>query len=411
MKQTRLAALFAALVVVTGCTQSATTSASPAATTAAATAAAAKPNTFDVQVDAKTPAFNLATTAYFPNALQAHPGDTIRFTSVDRGEPHTVSLGTLIDAAAAAVAKLPPPAPNAPPPPDPPEILKIPRLIIPPGPNGPPSVPQSAGQPCFLASGDPSVSAKDPCPKVQQPDFDGTQSLYNSGWLPDKAVFTVMLADTIKPGVYTFMCMLHKAGMMGKVTVVEKAQPVQTTEALKVKADQQLAKIVSGLQGAVDAAAKASVDKAIAGALSQDVPDGLVMSFAPKALAVPVGGSITWTVLGPHTVTFNGPQDAVGSFIKDADGTLRLNPKSNAPQDGPGQPPPPAPGAQRGPPPTGPIVIDSGPWDGKTFRSSGLVISFPPVLFAYKVTFTQPGTYPFRCNFHPDMEGTVKVGQ
>jgi len=411
----RFFALAAALIVLSGCTQTGTTSASPsAATTTASPSPAAKANTFDVQVDTKSPAFNLATTAYFPNALQAHPGDTVRFTSLDRGEPHTVAFGTLIDAAAAALAKQPPPGPNAPPPPDPPEIQKLPRLIIPPGPNGPPTVAQAAGQPCFVAKGDPPAAPKDPCPKVTQPDFDGTQSLYNSGWLPDKAVFNVKLAETTKPGVYTFMCLLHQGGMTGQLTVVDKSQPVQPQDALKAKADAQLAKMVQGLQGPATAAAKNPADKAVAGSLAQDVQDGLVLQFGPKDLAIPVGGSVTWTVFGPHTVSFNGPQDAVGALIKDADGTVRLNPKAFAPQDGPGQPPPPAPppaGTPPAPPPPGPIVIDSGPWDGKTFRSSGLFLSFPPVLFAYKVTFTQAGTYPFRCNLHPDMEGTVKVGQ
>ena len=33
------------------------------------------------------------------------------------------------------------------------------------------------------------------------------------------------------------------------------------------------------------------------------------------------------------------------------------------------------------------------------------------IIFGYKLTFTQAGTYPFRCVIHPDMEGTVKVGQ
>ena len=42
--------------------------------------------------------------------------------------------------------------------------------------------------------------------------------------------------------------------------------------------------------------------------------------------------------------------------------------------------------------------------------SSGAIVSFPPQLFQYRVTFTQAGTYPFQCLIHPDMEGTVTVG-
>ena len=102
--------------------------------------------TYDVNVDAKSPAFNFQATAYFPDALKAHPGDTIRFKTVDRGEPHTVTFGTMVDAAVAAIAKRPAPAPNAPPPPEPPELAKLPILI-----GDPPALPvaQSAAQPCF----------------------------------------------------------------------------------------------------------------------------------------------------------------------------------------------------------------------------------------------------------------------
>jgi len=98
-------------------------------------------------------------------------------------------------------------------------------------------------------------------------------------------------------------------------------------------------------------------------------------------------------------------------FARAADGTVSLNGKALGPTGGPGQPPPPPPGAAPAPPPPGPIVIDAGKWDGKGFHNSGLFVSFPPVIFGYKLTFTQAGTYPFRCVIHPDMEGTVKVGQ
>jgi len=42
-------------------------------------------------------------------------------------------------------------------------------------------------------------------------------------------------------------------------------------------------------------------------------------------------------------------------------------------------------------------------------NSSGLILSFPPVLTAYKVRFTRAGTYPYECLIHPGMAGTVVV--
>src|SRR5690242_19229601 len=99
--------------------------------------------TYDVNVDAKSPAFNLQVTAYFPNDIKVHPGDTVRFTDVDRGEPHTVTFGTLVDA---ALAKIPPgpPVPTL-------EPYGLPDLIG----GAPPQlvVSQAAAQPCFVATG------------------------------------------------------------------------------------------------------------------------------------------------------------------------------------------------------------------------------------------------------------------
>src|SRR6266542_3996268 len=99
--------------------------------------------TFDVGVDATSPAFNFQSTSYFPNDRKAHPGDTVRFTMLDRGEQHTVTFGTLVDQ---ALAKIPPgpPVPTL-------EPFGLPDLI-----GGQPpqlSVTQSAAQHCFLASG------------------------------------------------------------------------------------------------------------------------------------------------------------------------------------------------------------------------------------------------------------------
>jgi plastocyanin len=365
---------------------------------------------YDVQVDSKSTAFNFEATAYFPDSLKVHAGDTIRFKSVDRGEPHTVTFGTMVNAAVESLAKRPAPAPNAPPPPETPELAKLPTLI-----GDPPAlpVPQSAAQPCFLATGAPPSDVKAACTKDQQvqKDFDGTQSFFNSGWLAPEQTFSLKLADNIKPGTYSFICLLHRDQMTGQVTVVDKGQASDTVDALKGKSDKQLTDLVAKLKGAVDASSKATADRAQAGVLTQDAQNAQAPVFAPKEISIPVGGSVTWTILGPHTITFNAPQDAVGVFIRAADGTVSLNGKALGPTGGPGQPPPPTGAAAAAPPPPGPIVIDAGKWDGKGFHNSGLFVSFPPVIFGYKLTFTQAGTYPFRCVIHPDMEGTVKVGQ
>jgi plastocyanin len=196
--------------------------------------------------------------------------------------------------------------------------------------------------------------------------------------------------------------------MTGQLTVVDKSQAADTQQQVKANADKQQNDYVAKLKALVDASGKATADRAQAGVISSDPPSFQATLFAPKEISIPVGGSVSWTIFGPHTISFNVPQDAVGLLSKGADGTVSTNLKAFGPTGGPGQPPPPAPGSPGGPSPT---VVDAGAWDGKGFHSTGLFRPAPPALFAYKLTFTQAGTYPFRCVIHTDMEGTVKVGQ
>ena len=73
--------------------------------------APAGPQTFSVSVDARSGAIPLAADEYFPSELQVHPGDTIKFNEVWSGEPHTVSLGALVDQVPTSTTlALPPPS-------------------------------------------------------------------------------------------------------------------------------------------------------------------------------------------------------------------------------------------------------------------------------------------------------------
>ena len=51
-----------------------------------------------VQVDNTTGKYNGSFLAYFPNDVTVHPGDTVDFHENWTGEPHTVTMGTLVDA-------------------------------------------------------------------------------------------------------------------------------------------------------------------------------------------------------------------------------------------------------------------------------------------------------------------------
>jgi plastocyanin len=199
--------------------------------------------------------------------------------------------------------------------------------------------------------------------------------------------------------------------MTGKLNVVEPATEVKSPADVAADGKAQLDAILTKLKPVAEQAEKATADTALAGAFSPDVENAGLGIFGPKELSIAVGGSVTWTVLGPHTISFNAPEDAKTLRIESPDGGVHINVKSVSPANSPGQPPPPeGPPPDPNAPPPPPTVIDAGEWDGTGFHSSGLILSFPPALTAYKLTFTKAGTYQYTCLIHPDMDGTVKVG-
>lgn len=389
-----------------------------AATTATTAGTGGEHTSLTVEVDGKNEDIGLATFAYFPNEVTAHAGDTVSFRSNDTGEPHTVTFGTLVDAGVKAFRSLPDEVKNADGPPDasklPPEQAKavaaveatekaLPSLL----PDGPGDANQMAANPCF-AEAAPTATDK-ACPKVEQPAFDGRQAVYNSGYLPGDATFDVELAEDLAPGTYAYFCLLHRYEMSGTVTVVPEDQKAQTADEVHAAGEKALDDMVAKLRPQAEAMAKTPADKPVAGGPQADGPPvapAMLAAFAPKELTVPAGGTVTWSVFGPHTVAVNAPQDTVGLFVKAPDGTFHINEKAVKPEGSPG-PPPPTEGEPK--PDAKPVVVEGGRFDGAGYRSSGLILSFGPPGYQYKLTFAKAGTYQVQCQIHPDMKATVKV--
>lgn len=369
------------------------------------------PQTFTVEVDADKGDFAASQLAYFPSQLTARPGDTVKFHSNDSGEPHTVTLGTIADSIVRSFEALPAELREGPPPdgPPPPEFAafeelaaKLPPLL----PDGPGDANQFSANPCVLTSGDPDPDTA--CaPVTPQPAFTGTESVYNSGYLPDDAEFEVKLADTIAPGTYKYYCLLHSVGMTGTLTVVAPGEPVASPDEVTAAGRAQLAEVEAKLEPAVRAVEEATVDAAVAGALSEEVQEATINEFGPVDAAIPVGGSITWTVAGAHTIAFNAGEDARGVMTRAPDGSWHFNEKIVAPAGGKGAPPP---GDGPPDPSAPPVMIDGGTFDGSAYHSSGAIFAFGPPAVTYKLTFSKAGTYSYLCQIHPDMKGTVTVG-
>jgi plastocyanin len=355
----------------------------------------AGPATYAVQVDANRADLNLPATefalAYYPKALSVHPGDTVSFGLNDSGEPHTVALGSLVDAVAVPYSKLTPAQRQGPPP----AALqaaskKVPQLL----PDGPGDAFQSAAQPCYQATGAPPL--KDAC-AVHTGDFAGTEALVSSGWLDANAPFTLKISDSAKAGTYHFYCQLHGPDMGGTLTIADKATTIPSPAEAKTSGDNELKADTAKLSAAAAQLPKGTARHALAGAFSQTFQNGAVAAFGPSNIKIPVGGSVTWAINGPHAIYFNAPTDAQQLRVAAPDGSVHFNPKAAMPVGGPGAP------QKAG-------LFNGGSWNGVGPHSSGAIISFPPDLFTYRLTFTKAGTFNYICTFHTNMKGTVTVG-
>lgn len=397
------------MLVAVGCGGS-SSSKNTQATTATTAAAATGPQTYTVNLDGKTDAFNGEFGTFYPNALSAHPGDTVKF-ALPRfsGVPHTVTFGTLVDKAVAKIEQLGPSAlpgdqENSP------ELLNLPDLFPHKSPQGQPDANQSAGQPCFLDTGVPPLSltgSAPACPKVTQPDFNGTQAFYNLGYLgKDGDSVSMKLSDSIKPGTYSFICLIHRGGMTAKLTVAGPGSTVPTPADVTNAGTQQFNKDVAAVTPVAKAAQQTTPDKAAMGSFSPASPGTVVAEFGPKSISIPVGGSVTWNSVAFHTLALGATDADVGVTAKAPDGSVHLA-KGGAPA-GFSVPPNlydfPQPNTGK------PTLVDLGNYDGTGYHNTGTIGSVPPVFLSFKVTFTKAGTYTVRCLIHPDMKADVKVG-
>lgn len=354
-----------------GCTPSSKPSAVPPSKPAPAPIG---PQTFSVSVDATSPNLPLAADQFFPSELAVHPGDTIKFDEVWSGEPHTVTLGTLVDQGPTSTA--------------------LPSFF--PKTGGSVDPIPAAAQPCFLDTGTPPAKAA--CPAAPQPSFSGGQAFYNSGWLTPTATFTVNLSPTIGPGVYTFRCLVH-SDMTGKIHVVPPTQAIPTPASVTDAGTAQVNAAAAALTPAAQNAALVTATNVAGITAGDSVTSTMVATFGSE-IDVSVGQTVNFNVYGTHIIAINPPDNAVGLLTKGPDGVVHLN--TNAIRSAGGESPPV--GTQ-----TRPRSVFGGSFPGSGFHSSGLLMSVPPGLLTYTLQFTAPGTFPLRCLVHPDMNTTVKV--
>jgi plastocyanin len=340
---------------------------------------------------------------FFPSSLQLRPGDAIRFENWSTSEPQVIAFGTLVDEAAAAVTALgarPRLAEVA----ALPQVKRLPAPFRRGTPTEAPTLDATAATPCLVtalgAEGAPVA-----CSSSELGAFDGRAALYSSGILSQGEVFRVRLADDIRPGRYGFVDLANPEVAWGTLTVVGPKEDRPRPGAVKERGEDDLEAARRSLAGVAPGAAGATAERAIAGAPSNRGLDHL-LTFGAGAYTAPPGATVTWQVFGLHSITFNPSEEAERGLLSGGeDEAFTVNGAAWAA----------SPGVQvsSGPSPRDPAVtqvrLDGGAWDGKGPKSSGIVRAVPSAPVAYSLTFSAPGSYPYRCLVHPKMKGEVVI--
>jgi plastocyanin len=344
---------------------------------------------------------------------------TLKFHQTWTGEPHTVTAGTAVQDLVE------------------PELLPIIRKSLVESPDdsddlgpavdaaaeeffgklpfffGEKGITQAVGQPCVVKSGLPKGDG--PCAKRALPAFTGTDSYYNSGFIPYLGSrgneFEMKIAENAKPGTYFYYCALHGPTMDGEITITKSGR-VSSQAELNRQARKEVDAVAKPLltQLNKERSGNSEFKGNLAGSGSEATAkvNGQVNEFTPRTVKAEVGKPVSWTFIGSHTISFNVPPYVPYYSVKKS-GTVVQSESIYAPAGGwPGRTPSTEEDGPSGPAQKLPAVnIDAGKFDGSgKLRSSGVDWQTGDT---YSVTFTKAGTYPMACLVHPGMVGKVVV--
>jgi len=268
-------------------------------------------------------------------------------------------------------------------------------------------VPVPGGAPGELMR-NPAIAAPTRGPGAPIEVFDGT-AYANSGELsPKPRIPGTPGAETFsltfsKPGVYRYICAIHRPHMVGTIEVVPasvadvpgQAEIDQQARAemdhlfaLIVKAKEQTKRSRSqpGPNGTTFWYVRAGAYEIPSGEMQ-----GLTFDFLPKSLTVKVGDTVIWESMDGHTVTLipAPPVPEVFTVKPQADAypLLIRNPK----------------------------VFDAAKpaavYDPTQHFNSGALALTSPLGTSWALTFDKPGVYEYVCGFHHEMgmKGTITV--
>ncbi len=359
--------------------------------------------------------------AYFPKQVSVHPGDTVVFKQSWTGEPHTVTMGTAVDEVYSVIWKYlkdGPPFPEKPPD-DPAAGAALNKLSALPSAQSQSSsgFGQQGAQPCYVESGKLPDPGEKPCPNRTLKAFNGRQVFYNSGIIPYQGdqgnTYRLAIAADAAPGTHYYLCLIHGPLMSGAVTIAPAGQSIPSQADVNAEAQKQVKKMSDPfLKALKDAQAGGGAQGNLAGVQTPATIDGSLTEFVPRTIKVKARQKVTWRIVGDfHTVSFDVPKYLPEITIA-KDGAVSYTKETSDAVGGPGFPAPSGSGGPSSgpPPPSPPVHLDAGNYDGSHFLSSGLGGPTDPTQeVTYSVTFTKPGTYKYACLVHPQMVGEVVV--
>lgn len=289
---------------------------------------------------------NLELTAFAPNALKVHRGDTVvwHFASF-----HNVHLGE--DNAA--------------------------TLVVAPVTNGQP-----------LPQINPAVAI----PTIKNGDtYSGGDANTGVPNLDPSAPATFSLVIDLAPGNYIYYCDIHP-GMVGAIQVVDDSVSIPSPSEVDTMRAQEIADQLNKAAASVQALKQQAPADDSSGKITIQTGTGDTGRVSDQAFFSPVvvvhaGDTVTWTIpdgsTEPHTVTSDAFQPTAPTF--------NVMPQTNAP-------PIVALGAAFFP-------SDKTSVGASDPFNSGILMPGQ----SYSVTFTEPGVFPYACRLHDGMTGVVIV--
>jgi plastocyanin len=366
---------------------------------------------------------NWSFNAFYPDSLQAHPGDTIVFTLAPNQQAfHTVQIVTgwrtlqeFYQGFSGGFRQSDPTQPG--------KWQSTYFGVDPRSPCG------RVGQdPCllpFFPSGDFAFGIDSGV--LVNPPPDGGEG---------NPSFTVALDPALEPGPYYVLSLVDGPTMNMRIDLVAPDQPVQSQDAVDAAAERQYLAdltVLAGLDRVSSPSEASNPDgtktwQVAAGGSAQNKPWLSINEFAPAPTVILAGDTVTWTNQSPgavaHTVSgFAATPDAIPQNLSPyqpgcmtSSGELQLPAAGTVPTDiwntcvgsevnsftefsEPSAP-------------SGDPYVDGE-------RTSGILLPQEyldspigdglPYPSSYSVTFPDAGTYHYHCAIHPGMEGTVTV--